>query len=140
MNETLRRAAQDAEEERLWKEQKEKMKLTKDDESFMVSRGSNISERSIAPAPNEIQQLESYPSSDDLVREVFRSTKLINSSATDLHSHMRDILNPGDVRPIIDRTEQATACAREIALLMKAQGDLLRAIREPKPQRDRGEE
>lgn len=59
--------------------------------------------------------------------------RLIDSSASALHDHMKKILNQDnldDVRPTLDRTEQAVSCAREIALLMKAKADLIRAVRE----------
>ena len=62
--------------------------------------------------------------------EVSRSVKLINDSASALHSHMKRVLDTvDDVRPTLDRTEQAVACAREIAVLIKAQSDLIRTMR-----------
>jgi len=79
----------------------------------------------------EQTRVEVLPSSfETFLPEVSRSVKLINDSASALHSHMHRILDTtDDVRPTIDRTEQAVACAREIAVLIKAQSDLIRTMR-----------
>lgn len=76
----------------------------------------------------QVEVLES--SFESFLPEVSRSVKLINDSASALHSHMKRVLDVvDDVRPTLDRTEQAVACAREIAVLIKAQSDLIRTMR-----------
>lgn len=126
--EILRRAEKDIEEEKLWKEQREKMRQMPKEESDTAQEKKNTSLPSIEEGRGEILPTESQDFSDALAREVYRSTRLLNSSAAGLHSHMRDILSTKDVRPTVARTEQAAMCAREIALLMKAQGDILKSM------------
>lgn len=138
--EILRRAEQDIEEERLWREKLKERKSMQEQEHTTEKTEDGFSRPSIERVTKETQLEVLSPSLENLRREVFQSTRLINSSASALHSHMRDILSLEDVRPTLARTEQATTCAREIALLMKAQGDLLRAMRDSSRKRDEDDE
>lgn len=103
--------------------------------TLVKDAGTPLTESENLPAlraeETEQTQVEVLPNSfETFLPEVSRSVKLINDSASALHSHMKRVLDVvDDVRPTLERTEQAVACAREIAVLIKAQSDLIRTIR-----------
>lgn len=131
MNEILKAAEQDIAEEKLFKEQREKLKFSQNKEMTIVETAPQGSQQLQRADSEETQAVDSLSFSETWKPDVSRSVKLVNSSAFALHSHMKRILDTTeDVRPTFDRTEQAVQCAREIALLMKSQSELLRVMKD----------
>lgn len=131
MNETLRNAEIEIEEEN--KRRGSAMPMQFEHPSAMITEKSES--KDLKPSADggsagiQPEVLES--SSQMLRREGSRSMRLLSSSASVLHSHMRKVLDTTtDVRPTLDRTEQAILCAQNIALLLRTQSEMMRSMRE----------
>ncbi len=131
MNETLRNAEIEIEEENKRRgsvmpmqfEHRREMTIEKI-ESRDLKPSSDGGSAGIQPEVLEV-------SSQMLKREGSRSMRLLNSSAVALHSHLKRVLDTtNDVRPTLDRTEQAMMCAQNIALLIRTQSEMMRSMRE----------
>jgi hypothetical protein len=94
-----------------------------------VETEKHASEQSLPVVSDETQRMGLVPLSDNWKAEALTSLKLIDSSANALHSHMTNLLDVRDVRPVIDRTQQAVMCAREISLLIKMKVEMIKAVK-----------
>lgn len=131
MNETLRNAEIEIEEEN--KRRGSAIPMQLEHRSVMITEKSES--KDLKPSASE-GSAEIHPevlesSSQMLKREGSRSMRLLNSSAVALHSHLKRVLDTtNDVRPTLDRTEQAMMCAQNIALLIRTQSEMMRSMRE----------
>lgn len=131
MNEILRNAEKEIEEEKQWRERRGEMRLTPVKENITGEIAPNVSQTSMKAVSVETLPADSQTLSESLRPAVLKSAQLAHDSASALHSHMSSILDIKDnVRIVPERTTQATQCAREIALLLKAKSDLLRVLKE----------
>lgn len=130
-NDTLISVEKEIEEERLWREKQ----IQKKSEPITENGIAKTETKDLKPfsgGDSGAIQPEVLKTSSELLRqEGSRSMRLLNSSASALHSHMRRVLDTQeDVRPTLERTEQAVQCAQNIALLLRTQSEMMKAMRE----------
>lgn len=131
MNEILKNAEKEIEEEKLWRERRTETRLTPVSENTIGEIEPGVLQTSTKVVSVETLHADSQTLSESLKPAVLISAKLAHDSASALHSHMSAILDiKENVRIVPERTGQAVQCAREIALLLKAKSDLLRVLKE----------